>query len=80
MPIGPANTVHPTSALDVGSPGVGSLLVDGGLLLQLARLPFGSNVTTEPSAASCSYAGFNSRTFCIATEAAAVRVSTPSFS
>ena len=37
-------------------------------------------MTTEPSAASCSYAGFNSRTFCIATEAAAVRVSTPSFS
>lgn len=41
--IGPGNTVSPTIGLWVGNAGsTGSLLVDGGSFLQLARLSFGS--------------------------------------
>jgi T5SS/PEP-CTERM-associated repeat protein len=42
VPIGPGDTVLPTTALWVGQPGVGTLQVDGGSFLQLARLSFGS--------------------------------------
>ena len=42
VPIGPGDTLLPSSAVWVGSPGVGSLQVDGGSFLQLARLNFGA--------------------------------------
>lgn len=47
--LGPANTVLPTTAAWVGSPGVGTLTVDGASFLQLARLSFGSGGTGNGS-------------------------------
>ena len=49
VPIGPGDTLLPSSAVWVGSPGVGSLQVDGGSFLQLARLSFGSGGTGNGS-------------------------------
>lgn len=43
--IGPDNTILPTTGLWVGNPGAGSLLVDNGSFLQLARLSFGASGT-----------------------------------
>lgn len=50
LAIGPGNTLLPTSSMWVGAPwagptGVGSLLVDGGSFLSLARLSFGAGGT-----------------------------------
>lgn len=45
FPIGPGDTVLPTSGLWMGNPGNGSLTTDGGSFLQLARLSFGSGGT-----------------------------------
>ena len=42
QPLGPGNTVLPSSGVWVGSPGGGSLTLDGGTFLQLARLSFGT--------------------------------------
>lgn len=43
--IGPGNTVAPTTGLWVGSPDLGSLLVNNGSFLQLAKLSFGAGGT-----------------------------------
>ena len=45
LPIGPGDTLLPSTAVWVGSPGVGSLTADAGSFLQLARLSFGSGGT-----------------------------------
>ena len=44
-PIGPGDTLLPSTAVWIGSPGVGSLTADAGSFLQLARLSFGSGGT-----------------------------------
>ncbi|MEZ5637957.1 MAG: hypothetical protein R3E92_12525 [Burkholderiaceae bacterium] len=43
--LGPGNTVMPTTTAWIGSPGTGSLLVDAGSFLQLARMSFGLSGT-----------------------------------
>ena len=43
--IGPGDTLLPSTAVWVGSPGVGSLTADAGSFLQLARLSFGTGGT-----------------------------------
>jgi hypothetical protein len=43
--IGPGNTIAPTTGLWIGSPYLGSLLVNDGSFLQLARLSFGAGGT-----------------------------------
>jgi hypothetical protein len=45
LPIGPGDTVAPTSAAYIGAPGVGTLTVDGASFLQLARLSFATGGT-----------------------------------
>ena len=47
LPIGPGNTILPTTGVWVGNSGLGDLSVDGGSFLQLARLSFGSRGTGQ---------------------------------
>jgi len=47
--LGPGNTTLPGTTAWIGSPGIGSLLVDAGSFLQLARLSFGLSGTGDGS-------------------------------